>query len=45
MELWNIYDEFRNKTDKIHERGNELKKMNIILLYMHGLLMMRKKSF
>ncbi len=26
MELWNIYDEFRNKTDKIHERGNELKK-------------------
>jgi isopentenyldiphosphate isomerase len=25
MELWNIYDQYRNMTDRIHERGQEMK--------------------
>lgn len=25
MELWNIYDQYRNMTDRIHERGQEIK--------------------
>ncbi|MCM3574594.1 bifunctional NUDIX hydrolase family protein/GNAT family N-acetyltransferase [Mesobacillus subterraneus] len=25
MELWNVYDKYRHKTDRIHERGQEMK--------------------
>jgi isopentenyldiphosphate isomerase len=25
MELWNIYDQYRHKTERIHERGQEMK--------------------
>ena len=24
MELWDVYDKFRHKTDKTHERGNSM---------------------
>ncbi|NKE07079.1 bifunctional NUDIX hydrolase family protein/GNAT family N-acetyltransferase [Mesobacillus selenatarsenatis] len=25
MELWNIYDQYRHRTDRVHERGQEMK--------------------
>ena len=25
MELWNVYDQYRQITDRIHERGVEMK--------------------